>query len=191
MINNRFTTFKKAKEKSELFGTQEISNQFRDILLHECSIIREILNKDLDERASKLKVVLGSNCGTASAICKLSEEDEYYYSESIMLARAFLEKIINFCYLQVCDESEFERYEKYTAQKAYRKLNSSVSIDDFTLGVELKHNIDLKEHPNLSESIDEFTSKKGKPIRQWTNVNVQNRIKLIKERSDINFTVIP
>jgi DNA-binding transcriptional regulator/RsmH inhibitor MraZ len=171
---------------TEAFGTQEVCKNMKAFLLAQSSIIYGLLkNINLDSRATKLKVVLGSCCQTATAIAKLSDEPQYFLSECTILGRAFIEKIINFCYLLVCDNDEFERFMKYTVQKSYRKLDRSVIVGTSKMQMKFSGSIDINRNRLLQESLKEFTGPKGREITRWTKVKLEDRIRIITEKSKL------
>lgn len=170
--------------KSKVFGSEEITNEFRGFLLSQCKIAYKIFKEvKLDERSSQIIVLLGSACQTASAISELSKTPEMFLAECIVLARGFLEKIINYCYLLVCDREEYDRFLKHTIQKSVRKLDREISLDGHTFYVKWTGKISLGSYPELKEALDEFTSESGKEKTHWTKVSLLDRIKIICENS--------
>jgi hypothetical protein len=117
---------------SKALGYDDITNKMRDFLLIECDIVYQVFKKakTLDKRSSEVIVLLGSSCQTASAIAKLSEHPDVFLGECYILARAFIEKIINYCYLLVCDDAEHSRFIKHTIQKSYRKLDRKIIVGE-------------------------------------------------------------
>lgn len=176
---------KKIKVTStKAFGAEEITNEFRGFLLSQCKIAHKIFKEvKLDERSSQIIVLLGSACQTASAISELSKTPEMFLAECVVLARGFLEKIINYCYLLVCDKEEYDRFLKHTIQKSYRKLDRKISLDGHTFHIKWTGKISLDSYPELKEALDEFTSESGKEKTHWTKVSLLDRIKIICENS--------
>ena len=165
----------------KLFGTKEIANRISNYLLAQCSIIKGVLSKDLDAKSNEIKIVLASSCNTATAIAKLSEDEDYFYAEAVMLARSFIEKIINFCYLLVCDKDEYAKFRKYNIQKPYRKLERTISIGNEEIKIAYQGKDDYSDNAELKDALDTFTSSKGKEITRWTTKSVNDRIKTLKE----------
>lgn len=86
------------------FGSKELSEHFNGFLFAQTTILKGVFDHKLKGRAREVIVLLGSACSTASAIAKLGKDADYFYCETVMLARSFIEKIINFCYLLVCED---------------------------------------------------------------------------------------
>ena len=143
------------------FGDRKLTNSLKAFLFSQSSLIKAVTSQNLDQRADEVKVVLASSCGTAMAISKLCDDSEYFYSDAVMLARSFIEKVINYCYLQVCEEEEFNNFIKHTIQKSYRRLYRSIKVGDRSLGVKLEQKIDTDSDPVLKDSLEAFTSKRG------------------------------
>ena len=149
-------------------------------------MIKAVTSQNLDQRADEVKVVLASSCGTAMAISKLCDDSEYFYSDAVMLARSFIEKVINYCYLQVCEEEEFNNFIKHTIQKSYRRLYRSIKVGDRSLGVKLEQKIDTDSDPVLKDSLEAFTSKRGREITHWTKKTLEERIECIDSETELN-----
>ena len=87
-----------------------------------------------------------------------------FLSESYMLARALLEKSINYMYLLVCEEEEYQKYLNYTKQKGYRILNRSFVVGEQKAELKWSGFVDLDKNSELREAVNQFTSEKGKVI---------------------------
>jgi len=161
----------------------------RNFAYKECSIIYGLKRKNKNNKINELNIILLSCCSTLSAIIDLSSKYEYFYLEMIMLSRAFIEKIINFCYLMICEENEYKMYFQYTTQKSIRRLNRKIKIGDKELIIKLNNIEKLKLNDNLKESLEAFTSKNGKEISRWTNRSIEDRLKIISEKSKVNINI--
>ncbi len=174
-------------KQKEADGYADITNKMRDILLIESDITYNLFNesKTLDKRSSAIIVLLGSSCQTASAIAKLSEHPEIFLGECYILARAFIEKIINYCYLLVCDDDEYQRFFKYTIQKSFRKLDRNITIDEHEIRLKYTGIPDFDSNPILHDAISAFTSKAGKEQKSWTIKSLRKRISTILKNSKL------
>ncbi|WP_349362242.1 MULTISPECIES: DUF5677 domain-containing protein [unclassified Paenibacillus] len=106
-----------------------------------------------------------------------------------MIARSYVERMVNFLYLQVCDEDDFNSFQLHTTQKAYRRLERSIATTKGKVSIAYtgKDQVSL---PNLEEAINRFTSKSGKEITHWTPVSLDKRIEIISERSKIKPSIM-
>jgi hypothetical protein len=173
------------------FGSKELSERLLSYLQLENDLVRKALTLDIGSKLSQIKILLATCSNTAQAIVQLSHNSEYFFSEMIVLSRAFVEKSINFCYLAVCDEAEYDNYLKYTIQKSYRKLDRSVQCADTSLGIKYGGNSSyLESNPEIQEAVNQFTSKNGKEITRWTRASIEKRIEIIAENSDINHGIL-
>ena len=172
--------------KSKLVHPKDFPEDLCGFLIVQSNLIKELLSQDLENRIVDIKIVLASCCNTASAIIRLGEMKEFFYTEAIVLARAFLEKIINFCYLLVCEKNEFDKYLKHTIQKSYRKLNRSIRAGELEIGIKYDRKINIETNPVLKEALEEFTSKRGKEKTHWTKKSLVERIEIISKKTKIN-----
>jgi hypothetical protein len=172
--------------KETHFGSSSIREGMKAFLYAESSIANGVCHTELVDRAEKIKALIGSSCQTASAIGKLSDDVQYFLAECTMLARSFIEKVINFCYLIVCDQDEFDRFIKYSVQKSFRKLERSITVGDTKLGFKFMGDVDITSNKLLEEGLRDFTSEKGREKTRWTNVDLSERLKIINERAKIS-----
>ena len=73
-------------------------------------LLRKACESNITGKAQEVKILLASACSTGTSLVILGDKPEYFYLESMMLSRSFLEKIINYCYLQICSDSEYEKF---------------------------------------------------------------------------------
>ena len=107
--------------RKKLFGDKDLIKHLNNFLLAQASILKGVSgSKKFTGRADEIRLVLMTSVGIAIAITRLDIDD--MLNESTMLTRALLERLVNFCYLMVCEEDEYEKYKAYSLQKSYRKL---------------------------------------------------------------------
>jgi hypothetical protein len=135
------------------------------------------------ERIQSLYHLLMSIYITGNAINLLAVNN--FLSESYMLARALLEKLINYMYVLVCDEDEYQKYLNYTKQKGYRILNRSFMVGDQKAELRWSGSINLDDDPELREAVNQFTGGKGKVITRWTSISLQDRLAIIRDKAKI------
>lgn len=131
----------------------------------------KIINWDQNQRLKHLFFLFYSIVENALAIDKL--ERYGLINECFIIARSILERTINFCYLLICEDEEFENYLKYSMQKEIRKLDRKIGAQDKF--VSLKYEGDIKIPKNYQEALEKFTSIRGKEITHWTKKNICER----------------
>jgi len=161
-----------------------VSDYYCDFLGAQSSLVRAAGHTELPERAIDLKVVLLACCSTAVAISRLGKQDDLL-NECVMLARALLERAVNFCYLLVCDNDEWKRYWQYTKQKSFRKLNRSFEAAGRKVTMEYSGLPDPSIDPVLKEAIDAFTGPKGGEKTRWSTTSLSDRIGIIAEKEGV------
>lgn len=175
------------EERNFLFGEEEQIIYFRDYLLSQAGIIIDIGRKDkLQGRAKEIASAIMSTMNTAYAIAELIKNYSIYYNECVMLSRGLFERILNLCYLLVCDDEGFNEYRLHTKQKMYRKMDEKFTDGQHTASVKFS-NIDLMfKDDDLQKAIKKFTKKSGKELKQWPTISIPERIQLIGNKSNIN-----
>src|SRR5437879_2913185 len=85
----------------------------------ELMLLKETISKINDDRQAKAATLLISCGQTGAALLMLANQTDTFTTESVMLARAFMEKITNFCYASICDEDEYRRFILHPIYKHY------------------------------------------------------------------------
>lgn len=168
------------------FGAKSLTTEFRKYAHAETLLIRKAFTLTFDERAEGVKVVLLSTCGTAVAIAELSKHSDRFYADAVVLARAFIETVINFIYLQICDQSEYDKYKAHTVQKAYRKLDRKVVVGGIKIGIKFSGASEFLNKPEVKAALDEFTSDRGREKTRWTALSLTQRLEIISSRASID-----
>lgn len=173
------------------FGSNEITGHFFNFFNNQLALLEKTYQyqftelKQLDEtRLGNLYPLLFSIHHTGTSISLLSRH--LHLSECYMLARSFLERIINYIYLLSCKEKDYLRYLAYTKQKGFRVLNRSFAVGDLKVESRWTGSIDLESQPELKKAIDMFTGKKsGKPITRWSLVSRSEMLESISNRGKL------
>ena len=136
-----------------------------------------------NQRIKSLYHLLMSIYITGNAINLLALNN--FLSESYMLARALLEKLINYMYVLVCEEDEYQKYLNYTKQKGYRILNRSFKVGDQKAELKWSGSVNLDDNPELRDAVNQFTSGKGKAIPRWTSLSLAKRLAIVRDKSNV------
>lgn len=155
--------------------TDELLEQMENFFINETFLLSSL--KELDEvRVAKLYPLIFSLIDTSKSMVVLGKHN--LINDMYMVSRSFIERLVNFLYLQVCDEEEFNRYMLHTTQKVFRKLDRSIETSKGSARIlfQGKESVTMS---NLDEAIGLFTSKSGKEITHWTPVSLDKRIEKI------------
>jgi hypothetical protein len=88
----------------------------------ELMLLKEAIHKVTDEKLAKAAVLLISCGQTGAALLQLANQTDSFTRESAMLARTFMETITNFCYVAVCDETEYRAFILHPVYKHYHNV---------------------------------------------------------------------
>ncbi len=172
-------------KRRQIFGDKDLTKHLNGFLLAQAGILKGASkSRKLTGRFDEMRVVLMSSVGVAIAITRLGTED--MLNESTMLTRALLERLINFCYLMVCEEDEYEKYKAHSLQKSYRKLDRQITAGEHSFRVKYTGEIDVDSIPELKKALSQFTGSRGGEKTRWTDVDLSERVILIGEKSDID-----
>lgn len=166
------------------FGSDETTGLFFNFFYSQLALLEKLYQyqftelKHLDHtRLGTLYPLLFSIHHTGTSIGILSSH--LHLNECYMLARSFLERLINYIYLLSCNEEEYSRYIAYTKQKAYRVLDRSFTAGDSKVRLTWSGSIDLEKEPELKEAVDMFTSETGKLKTRWTSQRLSEMLESI------------
>ncbi len=173
------------------WGTQEFSNQLFQYYHRQSDLLQELYKYQFEElktkpskRVDSLYLLLFSMHDTAESVGILVANQKI--NESHIMARALLERIINYIFLLYCDEEDYERYMSYTKQKSYRNLNKNIKVGELISELKWSGNVNLADAPELKKAIDLFTSKKGKTITRWRSKSLVDMLNIVSKKTDID-----
>ena len=157
------------------FGSPAVVSKFAFLLAKQAAIMDTIpvsLGSDRLDVAKPLLMGISSN---ALAIVNLARNN--FGNEVYPITRCLIERLITFYYLQFCDKSEISDYIDYSKQKTYRKLDSSIAVNDKIFQIKCTAEVDLDDHPELRSAVAKFTSRKSKrPITRWSGTSLEQRL---------------
>jgi len=182
--------------KNVKWGTQEFTSRLFKYYMRQCNLIEELYQfqfnlqeKNKNQRVESLYLLLYSMHDTASSVGMLSVNQKI--NESYMLARALIEKIINYIYLLFCDEEDHKRYLSYTKQKGYRNLKKDIKVGELIVELKWSGDFNLNNDTELKRAVELFTSeKKRKPITRWRNLKIDEMLDSIAKRSGLNIKIL-
>lgn len=152
----------------------------------ELMMLKDVIPKITDEKQVKAAVLLISCTQTGEAILQLANQTDSFTTESIMLSRAFMEKITNFCYVSICDEKEYRAFILHPIYKHYHYVGSIKREDDIDfdhLEEEAKTRKDkqekLKKVVIVKEALKTFSDKKNN--MNWTKKTLNQRIEALEQ----------
>jgi hypothetical protein len=149
-------------------------------------ILYSLFKKELEGRLGEISILAGSTCSTGKAICTLSSDPEHLFAETTMLARSFIEKVVNFCYLLICDEDDYKNFLSYPYYRIFHNLDRQKTAGKHTIYIYLKFTgIDeVKNHPTIAEALSRFSPKN--PRLKWSKKSVDKKVAAIQQRSSIH-----
>ncbi len=156
----------------------------------ELTILKEVIPKITDKKLAKLAILLISSTQTGAALLQLANQTDTFTNESIMLSRAFIEKIINFCYVSICDDKEYRAFILHPIYKYYHNTGSIKPEDEINfdnvknmLKIKQKKQEELKKSMVVQEALEIFSDKN--PNMNWTKKTLNQRISVIEKSSKV------
>lgn len=154
--------------------------KMRKVLNSEIVLLRAAAKSGLSGRGSDTIPLLLALSDTAVCIDLLARSGAW--NDMTILARAFVERAVNACYLLVCDEMELQGYFQHAKQKAFRLLDRKIGGSAHTISLGFTGTPAPEGIPSLQEALGRYTSSSGKQITHWTKVTIIERINIISQR---------
>ncbi len=159
----------KSEREDQDFATEENCGRFRVYFRNQIRRLVALeakLRPFKEEKLSELHPLLASIVEDAISIELLASE--YRVNDSYIIGRALLERLANYCYLQLCDEDDYARFVRYSKQKGVRRLDRSLERGGQKVELRYMGEVNLDEYPDLKKAYEEFTGEKGGEKTRWT-----------------------
>jgi hypothetical protein len=146
------------------------------------TLLQGVIPRIEGDRLAKAATLLISCGQTGAALLQLAAQTDTFTGESIMLARAFIEKITNFCYVGICDETEFRAFVLHPIYKNYHIVGAPTMEEDVDFAGEnvearKKRQDELRKLSIVQEALSIFSETKGH--LNWTKKTLGQRIDAI------------
>jgi len=174
-------------------------NEATQFFSSELLLLKEAIPEITNQRLVKSAVLLISCGQTGVALLQLANQTDIFTSEAVMLARAFMEKITNFCYVGICVEKEYRAFILHPIYKYYHNVglpkiedNFDGIIEDMTANIAARKEKQekLKKIPIVQEALSIFSD--TNTHLSWTKKKLSERIDVIAKSGklfDVFFTI--
>lgn len=170
-------------------------NEGKQFFSSQLMLLKEAIPRIKDDRLAKASVLLMSCGQTGGAILQLATQTDVFTREIVMLARSFIEKVINFCYVGVCEEKEFRAFILHPVYKQYHLVGTKGITDNMNaiekvIAERKEKQTRLKENPIVQEALAMFSETKRN--LSWTKKSLNQRIEALEKWSkmlDVFFTI--
>lgn len=163
---------------------QELSKGF----FSQLTLLKGLASTELEQPAQDTKILLASMCTTGTALKELSDNPQYFFNEAVMLGRSFLEKGVNFCYLQVCDDEERKRFLLHPFYRMYHNADRSKYADELKLSLSFTGKDELKKIQRVQDALECFSETNHK--KAWSERNLDEKIGFIAKNSKLEIGIL-
>lgn len=122
-----------------------------------------------------LLMIQGVGVSTHSVL-RLTAQCDMSVRDCFGIARSMNELAINICYIVASGSSSAQRASRHALQKQYRDLRRSMRLGGVDIEIGASGLPDPASIPGLREALEEFTTRKGEEVREWTPLSLDARI---------------
>ena len=167
--------------KSE--AIRDAVEELRNCFALQLSALKPVIESKLEGRLGEIKILAASACSTGSAICELAKKPEYYFPEMTMLARSFIEKEINFCYLLLCDDDEFNNFLLHPYYRMFHNFDQQKVAGEKKIGLKYMGKDALRSNPKINEALKRLFE--SNPRHNWSKKTADQKASLLRDRSKL------
>lgn len=158
--------------------------QFSKYFVCEITLLKKIIDMGLlKDRAAEGCILLASSCTTGSAIINLGALPQYFYPEMMMLARSFIEKIVNYCYFLICSKEEHAKFLLHPWYKTYHSFDRSKKAGGKTVRILFSGKEELGKTKIINDALNCFSADNAK--MNWSKKNIDEKIEQIAQKTKI------
>lgn len=138
------------------------------------------INQGNQPRVSNLYAIYSAIIEDAISIRLLCENGRT--NQAYIISRALIERVTNFCFLQLCTDATFSDYLDYSLNKAGRSLDQSIEANGEVKARLALNGGDFDLPHEIRAAIAKFTSERGREKTRWTNVSLPERAAVIEAK---------
>lgn len=139
-----------------------------------------IIRESNSPRIARLHALFASIIEDAISIRLLGEAARL--NQAYIISRALLERLTNFCFLQLCTEAEFSNYVDYSLNKVGRRLDRNIEANGQEKARIALQGGDFELPPEIAAAVAKFTSERGRQKTRWTDVSLPDRAAVVEAK---------
>ncbi len=153
--------------------------QALDAVIHDL----HLLDPHMDKMAIRVPLLMLQAVGVSiNSVLALTQRRDMAIRDGFGIARSAAETAVNAAYIAVGGEPMAEKAVRHMQQKRWRDLNRETSIGGWRMTVSRDVGLTPEDLPGLPEALEEYTNKRGRVVRDWTPVTIEQRIDAVTEQ---------
>lgn len=167
-----------AEAKESLRGVLQQQARELDALIH---ILSEVTTLDPDrQEICDVVLLMVQGLGVSMhSILRLTENMDMAIRDCFGIARSASELAVNIAYIAASPPEVAKRARLHAMQKSYRDLARKGTIGGTSISVSSALVPPSSTIPGMDEALAAFTDKKGREVRDWTDINIDGRVKAV------------
>ena len=165
------------------FGSVEATHHMWLFFSKQVDILEKIRVKTLEQQGEVWSVLMpllyaiSDSSATVKMISKVGK-----LRDSFVIGRVVFETAINAMFICSQGDEVARKAKRHAHQKAYRDLERVLEINSEKISLRWTGKDSLPNDQELQDALDEFTSRNGREVTNWTPENVKERIEKISSK---------
>jgi hypothetical protein len=161
-------------------GVLHAQTRALDAIIHDLNL----LDPELDKIAIRVPLLMLQAVGVSvHSVLALTRSRDMAIRDGFGITRSAVETAVNAAYIAVGGEALAEQAIRHMRQKRWRDLSREANIGGWRMSVSREIGLTADDLPGLPESLEEYTNKRGREVRDWTPATIEERIDAVTERS--------
>ena len=142
-----------------------------------------LIDPDKNKPSVRIPLLMLQAVGVSfHSVLTLTQTRDMAIRDGFGIARSSIETAVNAAYIAVGGEPLAEQAIRHMRQKRWRDLSREATIGGWRMTVSRDLGVTPDELPGLPEALEEYTNKRGRELRDWTPVRIEERIDAVAER---------
>jgi hypothetical protein len=179
---------------TDLSNFEDAIEKLRDVLSRQTRLIDFVISAILnspDQSATGtsnkwtrdvLPLMIQAAGSSAHTVYKLTVDIGLQVRDCFPIARSIVESVVNVCFILAEGEVVAKRAHDHAIQKSYRDTDRTLESPHVTLKLRNRNKVGAEKVEGLQESLDKWTTKRGRERTSWTEESIEDRINIIGDK---------
>lgn len=162
----------------------------RDLLTEQAGELDRIIHElhELDDGRSvpsiRVPLLMLQAVGVSiHSVLALTVRRDMAIRDAFGIARSAVETAANAAYIALAGDEIGEKAIRHMNQKRWRDQSRDADIAGWQMALRADPAFAIEQVPGLQDALDEFTDRRGREVRDWTEVRLEDRVSFVATKS--------